>query len=142
MDYIKELYKYLPENEAINWDLINEGILKPFYINMINTNQEKKWHGEGNVYIHTQLVCYNLIQLDEYKELSLLHKLEVFLACLFHDVAKTVCTKIVDNEITSPNHAIIGAEMVREYFWKELKLSGTKEYQNFRETITIKHIIS
>lgn len=135
MDYIKELYKYLPENEAINWDLINEGILKPFYINMINTNQEKKWHGEGNVYIHTQLVCYNLIQLDEYKELSLLHKLEVFLACLFHDVAKTVCTKIVDNEITSPNHAIIGAEMVREYFWKELKLSGTKEYQNFRETI-------
>ena len=135
MNYINELYKYLPNNETINWEEIQNGILKPFYINMINTNQEPKWHGEGNVFIHTKLVCENLIKLDEYKQLTLINKLEVFLACLFHDVAKTVCTKIVDNEITSPNHAIIGAEMVREYFWKELRLSGTKEYQNFRETI-------
>ena len=31
MKYIEELYKYLPQNDKINWDLINNGILKPFY---------------------------------------------------------------------------------------------------------------
>ena len=135
MKYIEELYKYLPQNNIINWDLINNEILKPFYKQMEETNQDPRWHKEGNVYNHTKIVCEKLINLDEYKELSNINKLEVFLASLFHDIGKIVCTKVIDNEITSPNHAIIGSEMVREYLWKDLKLSGTKEYQNFRETI-------
>ena len=135
MNNIENLYKYLPTDNLINWELIQNEILKPFYKQMENTNQDPRWHKEGNVLNHTKLVCEKLINLIEYQELSKINKLEVFLASLFHDVGKTVCTKIIDNEITSPNHAIIGSEMIREYLWKDLQLSGTKEYQNFRETI-------
>jgi len=133
--YINELYKYLPINNKIDWELIQNEILSPFYLKMQNTNQDLRWHKEGNVYNHTKLVCEQLISLKDYQELSKKEQLEVFLACLFHDIGKIVCTKTIDNEITSPNHAIIGSEMIREYLWKDLELSGTKEYQNFRETI-------
>ena len=44
MKYIEELYKYLPQNDKINWDLINNGILKPFYKQMEETNQDPRWH--------------------------------------------------------------------------------------------------
>lgn len=137
MNYIENLYKYLPTNNIINWDLITTEILNKYYKDMINTNQEPKWHGEGNVFIHTKMVCEKLINLEEYQNLKKINKLQVFLATLFHDIGKIVCTKVVDDEITSPNHAITGSLIIREFLWKELNLSGTKEYQNFRETICL-----
>ena len=102
---------------------------------MKNTFQEPKWHAEGDVYTHTKMVCEKLISFSEYKELSDIEKLVVFLGALFHDIGKTVCTKVINNEITSPHHGPTGAMMLREYFWKELGISGTKEYQSFRESI-------
>lgn len=137
MNNIDKLYKYLPTDNIINWDLINNELLKPYYQNMVNTPQDPRWHKEGNVFIHTKMVCEKLIELKEYQSLSKINKLEVFLSCLFHDIGKTVCTKILDNEIASPNHAITGSLMLREYLWKDLQISGTKEYQNFRETICL-----
>ncbi len=137
MDIIESLYKYLPDNDSIDWELITKGILNPYYNDMQNTPQEAKWHQEGNVLVHTKMVCEQLIKLNEYKMLSKVQKLEVFLATLFHDIGKIKCTKLIEGEITSPNHAIIGSLMLREYLWKELHLSGTKDYQNFRETICL-----
>ena len=46
MNYIENLYKYLPTNNIINWDLITTEILNKYYKEMINTNQEPKWNGE------------------------------------------------------------------------------------------------
>ena len=83
------------------------------------------------------MVCEKLINLEEYQTLNKINKLQVFLAALFHDIGKIVCTKVVDDEITSPNHAITASLIIREFLWKELNLSGTKEYQNFRETICL-----
>jgi len=112
-----ELYKYLP-GDFIDWKLIEEGIFKPYVIPLINTMQEPKWHKEGNVYIHTKMVCEELIKLDEYKCLNKEEKLVCFLACLFHDVGKSVTTKDNLGEITSFHHGPVGAVMVREYLWK------------------------
>lgn len=132
-----DLYKYLPNNNIINWELIENEILKPFVEKLENTQQEYIYHQEGNVLIHTKMVCEALIKLEEYNKLNKRKQLELFLAALFHDLGKTVCTKIEDGKIVSPHHAVTGSLMVREYFWKELKYSGTKEYQTIRETICI-----
>lgn len=132
-----DLYKYLPVNNIIDWDLIEKEILHPFVDKLRNTEQEYIYHQEGNVLIHTKMVCEALIKLEEYNKLNKRKQLELFLSALFHDIGKTVCSKIEDGKIVSPHHAGTGALMVREYFWKELKYSGNKEYQKIRETICL-----
>ena len=104
---------------------------------MKETQQELKWHGEGDVWTHTKMVCEELIQLDEYKSLCQLEKLVVFMAALFHDIAKPICTKVVDGEIRSFKHPTKGALITREYLWKNIGMSGSKEYQEIREGITL-----
>lgn len=132
-----DLYKYLPINNIIDWDLIEKEILHPFVDKLRNTEQEYIYHQEGNVLIHTKMVCEALIKLEEYNKLNKRKQLELFLSALFHDIGKTVCSKIEDGKIVSPHHAGTGALIVREYFWKELKYSGNKEYQRIRETICL-----
>ena len=97
--------------------------------------QEPKWHGEGNVLIHTKMVVDKLIELDEYKELNEFDRLIVFLACLFHDIGKITATRVLNGEIVSMGHARIGSVRLREYLWKELGLAGSMEYQMFREAL-------
>ena len=133
---IKKLLKYLP-NDKINWELIEQEILQPFVMDMKNTPQEAKWHGEGDVWTHTKMVCEELIQLEEYNNLTELEKLIVFLSALFHDIAKPICTKIVDGEIRSFKHPTKGALITREYLWKTIGLCGKKEYQEIREAIAL-----
>jgi putative nucleotidyltransferase with HDIG domain len=136
MDKIDYLYKYLPKSE-IDWELIQSEIFYPFASRLENTNQEPKWHGEGNVLNHTKMVLDKFISLDEYQELDEKDKLIVFLAALFHDIGKIVCTKNIDGEITSYNHGIVGSVMLREYLWKDLGLAGNERYQQFREAICL-----
>ena len=136
MEKINNLYKYLPKDN-IDYELINNEIFKP-YVNILkNTMQEPKWHGEGDVYTHTTMVLNKLISLKEYQGLSELEKLIVFLAALFHDIGKGVCTRIENGEIVSTNHGVKGSIMLREYLWKDLGLCGTEEYQEFREGICL-----
>ena len=52
-----DIYKYLPNNNIIDWELIENTILKPFIDSLKKTNQEYNYHQEGNVYIHTKMVC-------------------------------------------------------------------------------------
>lgn len=136
MEKINNLYKYLP-NENIDFELLNNEIFKPYADTLKNTMQEPKWHGEGDVYTHTTMVLKELINLEEYSSLSQIEKLVVFLSALFHDIGKSVCTKVVNGEITSLNHGVKGSIMLREYLWKDLGLCGTKEYQEFREGICL-----
>ena len=131
MEKINNLYKYLP-CDNIDFELINNEIFKPYADLLKNTMQEPKWHGEGDVYTHTTMVLNKLISFDEYKSLSKIEQLIVFLAALFHDIGKGVCTRVENGEIVSTNHGVKGSIMLREYLWKDLGLAGTKEYQEFR----------
>ncbi len=131
------LFKVLPKDGIIDWDYIYKTVLRTFYLDMEKTNQEHKWHQEGNVLIHTKMVVNEIIKFDEYNCLSEIEKLELFLAALLHDIGKTVCTKVIDGEIRSFNHGIIGSHMARSLLWKEYGLSGNELYQNIRETICL-----
>lgn len=132
-----DIYKYLPSDNIINWELIENTILKPFVDSLKKTNQEYDYHQEGNVYVHTKMVCEELIKLNEYQNLNKEQKIELFLACLFHDIGKTVTTKIEDGKIISPHHGVTGSLIVREYLYKNYNFGGDTNLQRIRETICL-----
>lgn len=132
-----DIYKYLPEDNIINWELIEKTILSPFVDSLKKTNQEYDYHQEGNVYIHTKMVCEELIKLTEYQNLDKEQKIELFLACLFHDIGKTVTTKIEDGKIISPHHGLTGSLIVRDYLYKNYNFGGDTNLQRIRETICL-----
>lgn len=87
--------------------------------NLKQIPQNPKYHGEGNVYIHTKYVCNELLNLKEWNELSNEQKVILYLGALFHDIGKIICTKIEDGEIKSSKHAVKGAKVFRELVYKE-----------------------
>lgn len=120
--------------QNIPWEGI-ETALSSFVVPMSQTQQDPLWHGEGDVWTHTKMVCRELVALPEYKALPQEEKQAVFLAALLHDIGKIPTTKWEDGHWVSPNHSIVGAKMAREFLWKKLELCGTPEKQKLRETV-------
>ena len=92
--------------------IFNNLMLKNLLNKCKQTSQNPIYHGEGNVYNHIQLCLkeYNLIKHN-------LNKLEQFIlkrAIYYHDLGKTKCTIIEDNEITSKGHSKIGYHIALE----------------------------
>ena len=55
--------------------------------------QNPQYHGEGDVYTHTDLVCREVTNLQEWGELTGKEQELLFLAAAFHDIGKPSCTK-------------------------------------------------
>ena len=111
---------------------IEENCLSGLVDSLKETPQDKKYHGEGDVYTHTRLVYDSLdtIGLTEHQE-SILR-----VAALLHDIGKIRTTQDLGNgDIVCPNHSIIGAKMTREILWKKFRLAGTKEAIQYREAV-------
>lgn len=68
-------------------------------------NQEPRFHGEGNVKIHLDLVMEQLFKLPEYETLSNRDKKIVTVATALHDVGKLDKTTITDSGIHHYGHA-------------------------------------
>lgn len=79
--------------------------------------QNPQWHGEGNVFVHTEMVCRSLLQLAEWEQLDGESQTILFLAACFHDIGKVSCTKVEDGIIVSPNHAVRGAKSFRQLWY-------------------------
>ena len=80
-----------------------------------STPQDKEWHGEGDVFKHTQMVldcCYDLIE-TEASHLTNDQKLSLILGAVLHDIGKTWTTKEVEIDsimrIVAPHHEAKGA---------------------------------
>lgn len=104
-------------------------------LKMRKTPQEPEFHGEGNVLIHTEMVCNVLTKLPEYQQESPEGRAVLYLAALFHDIGKVSTTEILDGSFHAPGHSRVGASLARTILWEELGLCGTPEKQNFRESI-------
>jgi len=139
MKQINELTAIIPAEPdfTIDWNRIENGLMRSFVSAMSKTQQNPKYHAEGDVWTHTKMVCESLVSDNMYRLLSDRHRQELFIAALFHDVGKISTTRHENGEWTSPNHAIAGAHIVRELLWREYDLCGAKELQNFRETICL-----
>lgn len=123
-------------NNLINCNFQFEHITKMFPIIMTlkNIHQNPKYHGEGNVFIHTQNVCNEILSFDEFNYLNIDEKCILYLSALFHDIGKLTCTKIENGEIVSPRHAVRGSKAFRELFYKEYSHIYEISF-NFRESI-------
>ena len=110
-ELMKELdvIKYFPELKAL-----------------INCVQEKEYHPEGDVWIHTMMSLDEMAKIlkeekieDEYR------KLYLFYGILCHDFGKPFCTKQIDGKITSHKHENLGIEPTISFL---SKLTNEKKF--------------
>ncbi|KFX78263.1 AAA family ATPase [Ralstonia solanacearum] len=83
------------------------------------TLQDSRYHGEGDVWTHTQMVVEALLALPDYQAASRAEQEVVFLAALLHDVAKYSTTVVdpVTGAIGQPGHSRKGAIDARIALW-------------------------
>lgn len=109
----------------VNWDEVAKipefGVLK-------KTEQNPKWHSEGNVWNHTVNVVNEIYKLVPYNESDKIfsdmrhqRRLVMVAAALFHDIGKGATTKWSDEKgsWTSPRHAPVGEQITRRLLWDE-----------------------
>jgi HD domain len=102
----------------IDWKNINNSF--EWVRAMEGTPQNPLYHAEGDVLTHTRLVCAALVEIKEWQQLSNTQRSVLFLAALFHDVAKPYCTRVEVEGIVSPGHAVKGELISRSIMYKDL----------------------
>lgn len=80
--------------------------------------QDPFHHAEGDVWIHTKMVCEAVVANQAWRALAAPERAIVFVAALMHDVAKPVCTRREDGRITSRGHSKRGEILAREILWQ------------------------
>ncbi len=81
--------------------------------------QDPVFHAEGDVWIHTRLVCEALVEDPEWRALPEPRRALIFWGALLHDVAKPACTLVgADGRVTAPGHSRRGQIMARRLLWQ------------------------
>lgn len=122
------------DKQNIPWAAM-ERALASFVRPMSQTPQNPEYHGEGDVWTHTKMVCQELVSLEGYQALEPQRRQALFLGAVLHDIGKIRTTRLEDGSWTSPNHTLVGSKMARAFLWQELGLCGTPEKQQLRETV-------
>ena len=108
---------FIKESLEINWDFV---WTLPHFKDMENTQQNPRWHSEGNCLKHVQLTCEHAIRyMEEDTDRSLRNKRLFILAALFHDVGKpkTTFKGEKDGNWHSYGHENVGSKIAREMLW-------------------------
>lgn len=124
-----------PPDFRFDFDGLFETALMSILTDMKKTPQNPAWHAEGDVWAHTKMVCEELCGLGEFRTLDEEERNVLALSALLHDAGKPLATREEMGELVSPGHALKGANLVRAFLWREMGLSGKKEYQRFRESV-------
>ena len=120
-----------------DWEKLQRSMLAPLFERMAQTQQYIRWHGEGDVWTHTRMVCEALAQMPDFRALPPRRQQELALAALLHDAGKVRCTREEDGILVSPGHGAAGAQDVRWRLWQEMALAGEPDAQCFRETVCL-----
>ncbi len=113
-------FKYYDVNTGPDWDAIEKNC--DWFRDMKSVPQDEIWHAEGDVQIHTKMVCEALIMLAEFDVLTEQEKHILFTGALMHDIEKRSTT--VEEEkygricIVAPKHAERGEKTARELLYK------------------------
>lgn len=114
-------FKYYDVESGPMWDAIEKNC--DWFQDMKSVPQDKIWHAEGDVQIHTKMVCEALIGLPEFKALSEQEKHIMFVGALMHDIEKrsTTAEEFKNGRlcIVAPKHAERGEVTAREILYKE-----------------------
>lgn len=115
--------------------MIND-VISEFADQMKCTPQSDRWHKEGDVLAHTEMVVDALDAHPEFWEVPDGQKVILSCAAWLHDIGKIKQTRIVDGEIKAPHHATVGSRMAREALWLK-GLCGEREKMLLREAIAL-----
>lgn len=86
---------------------------------MAATGQDLYYHGEGDVWTHTQMVCAALTDDPEWDGLDRDGRRVLMLAALLHDAGKPDATATdPGGRQRSPNHAVRGESLARRLLWR------------------------
>lgn len=104
-----------PPDWELDWQSLHDEF--EFIRAMQGCRQEPSYHAEGDVWIHTRMVCESLAANEGWRALPQDDREIVFIAALMHDIAKPVCTRFEDGRVTSRGHSSKGEVMARELLW-------------------------
>ena len=113
----------------------NDTFFKTHIEKMSQTPQNPEFHGEGDVWSHTQMVCESLVNSPAWQALDSRRQKILYTAALLHDIGKTTCTREENGTIVSPNHSSAGEKIARKTLWLDFGLCGTYESMRFRESV-------
>lgn len=102
----------------------------PEIIKLENIEQGKKFHPEGNAYIHTMLVV-DALPINK-------RKIDIMLTLLLHDIGKGIVNAVPDGDsVHFFKHAEVGADKISEIM---SKISENKELTKSVELLTRYHM--
>lgn len=102
------------EQPSVGFELARElGIIRKDYPELhalIGCPQEREWHPEGDVWIHTMMVVDEAAKISRQPDrgFSTDERLQVLLGALCHDLGKPPTTKLEDGRIRSKGHEEAG----------------------------------
>lgn len=106
-----------PPDWSVRWSTIEAAL--PFVAALRDVPQDASFHAEGDVGIHTQMVCEALAGNPAWRGLPVGDRQVVFYASLLHDWGKLFCTKTEsDGRISSRGHSGRGEALVRALGWR------------------------
>ena len=106
-----------PPEWRVDWSALGE---YPWFRLLADCPQDPIHHAEGDVCIHTRMVCEALVGFEHWRALTVPERDAVFAAAVLHDVAKPACTRVEpDGRISSRGHARKGAIMARQILWRQ-----------------------
>ncbi|MFM8285986.1 MAG: HD domain-containing protein [Planctomycetaceae bacterium] len=77
---------------------------------LVGVPQDPHWHPEGDVWIHTRLVCDQAAEVATRDQLSEPARLELLFAALCHDLGKPATTCLRNGHWSAPGHPEAGLE--------------------------------
>lgn len=116
-----------------------EQIIKEFPVieELRGIEQNPAWHGEGDVFEHTKRVCEAVVSLPEWDLLGCEEKGLLYLASLFHDLGKKLCSRMEDGVIVSPKHAVTGARMFRELWYRNPEYAAGLSWEQREAVVSL-----
>jgi predicted kinase len=114
--------------DGLDYDALHAAF--PWVRAMADTPQDPRYHGEGDVWTHTRMVCDALVADREWQALDRPTRRLLLTAALLHDAGKPAVT-FTDptGRIRSPEHALRGESIARRLLWQQ------DEPFSFREAV-------
>ncbi len=105
-----------PSPRAVPWDDLQ---VFPWVRALEACPQDAIHHAEGNVWIHTRMVLETLVEMPGFQALGADDQRAVYVACLMHDIAKPVTTRVEDDgRVTAKGHSRAGELQARRILWE------------------------
>jgi putative nucleotidyltransferase with HDIG domain len=105
-----------PPDFELDWGAVNDAFA--WVRAMRGCPQDAVHHAEGDVWVHTRMVCESLAASAAWRGLPEGERAVVFAAALMHDIGKPACTREEGGRVTSRGHSPRGAILARESLWR------------------------